>query len=198
MKAWLCLFLCLVLGLTGKLSVLAEPEQSSDKDLCYISAYEIDEAIDGTEPFDADDERGNDSNGSNKIVRSFDSVNYTLKYTTAIRDSSITGVDLAYVMVDFSLPCDPSVASFNLDTMQWCLDRTVTYTYEDGSVSTTWNKDKTVVNQQVTGRRLLQNTEAGNTIPGTGTLSVGLQVNVGLGLLAVSCLLLVLRFRRRS
>ena len=178
LKAWFCLFLCLVLGLTGKLSVLAEPEQSSDKDLCYISAYEIDEAIDGTEPFDADDERGNDSNGSNKIVRSFDSVNYTLKYTTAIRDSSITGVDLAYVMVDFSLPCDPSVASFNLDTMQWCLDRTVTYTYEDGSVSTTWNKDKTVVNQQVTGRRLLQNTEAGNTIPGTGTLSVGLQVKM--------------------
>ena len=157
--------------------MFAETEEQ-DKDLCYISAYEIDEAIDGTEPFDTDDERGNDSSGSNKIVRSFDSVNYTLKYTTAIRDSSITGIDSAYVCVDFSLPCDPSVATFNLDTMQWCLDRTVTYEYEDGTTSTTWEKDHTVVNQRVTGKRLLQNTEAGNTIPGTGTLSVGLQVKM--------------------
>ena len=29
LKAWLCFFLCLVLGLTGKLSVLAEPEHGN-------------------------------------------------------------------------------------------------------------------------------------------------------------------------
>lgn len=147
-------------------------------DTCYISAYAIDEAIDGTEPFDANDDRGNDSNDSNKIVRSFDSVNYTLKYTTALRDASISGIDAAYVMVDFILPCDPSVAAFNLDTMQWCVDRKVIYTYEDGTTSSTWNQNKTVVSQQLTGRRFLQNTEAGNTIPGTGTLSVGITVKM--------------------
>lgn len=147
-------------------------------DTCYISAYEIDEVIDGTEPFDANDDRGNDSNDSNKIVRSFDSVNYALKYTTALRDASISGIDAAYVMVDFTLPCDPSVAAFNLDTMQWCLDRKVIYTYEDGTTSSTWNQNKTVVSQQLTGRRFLQNTEAGNTIPGTGTLSVGITVKM--------------------
>lgn len=83
-KAGFCLLLCLILGISGNLSVFAETEEQ-DKDLCYISAYEIDEAIDGTEPFDTDDERGNDSSGSNKIVRSFDSVNYTLKYTTVLK-----------------------------------------------------------------------------------------------------------------
>ena len=147
-------------------------------DTCYISAYEIDDVIDGTEPFDANDDRGNDSNDSNKIVRSFDSVNYALKYTTALRDASISGIDAAYVMVDFILPCDPSVAAFNLDTMQWCVDRKVIYTYEDGTTSSTWNQNKTVVSQQLTGRRFLQNTEAGNTIPGTGTLSVGITVKM--------------------
>ena len=35
-------------------------------------------------------------------------------------------------MVEFVLPCDPSVAAFNLETMQWCLDHRVTYVYEDG------------------------------------------------------------------
>lgn len=151
---------------------------SEGDNLCYVSAYEIDEVVDGTEPFDKNDDRGNDSSGENGIVRSFDSVNYTLKYTTAIKDSSITGIESAYVMVEFVLPCDPSVAAFNLETMQWCLDHRVTYVYEDGSTSTTWNKNKPVASQVLTGRRLLQNTEAGNTIPGTGTLSVGLKVKM--------------------
>ena len=176
----LLLLCCTLAGVFLSRSIFAEGRGgvTREGDLCYISAYEIDEAIDGTEPFDANDDRGNDSNRSNKIVRSFDSVNYTLKYTTALRDDSVQGVDSANVTVDFVLPCDPSVAAFNLDTMQWCLDRQVTYHYEDGTESTTWDPDKPVASQQLTGRRLLQNTDAGNTIPGTGTLSVGIMVKM--------------------
>ena len=108
-----------------------------DTDLCYISAYEVDEVIDGTEPFDTDAQPGNDDAADNGIVRSFDSVSYTLKYTTAIKDTSMEGVTSAYVCVDFVLPMDPREARFNMDTMQWCVDPVYTYEYEDGTSNTT-------------------------------------------------------------
>lgn len=172
------LILCGILaGVFLSRSVLAEGrEVAGDTDLCYISAYEVDEVIDGTEPFDTDVQPGNDDAADNGIVRSFDSVSYTLKYTTAIKDTSMEGITSAYVCVDFVLPMDPREARFNMDTMQWCVDPVYTYEYEDGTSSTTWDLSKTVIRQRVTGKRLLQNTENSNTIPGTGTLSVGLDV----------------------
>ena len=78
--------------------------QDAESDQCYVLAYEISKIIDGTAPFDADNAAGNDSGDENNVVRSFDTINYTLKYTTAIRDSSIYGVDEAYVKVKFVLP----------------------------------------------------------------------------------------------
>lgn len=156
--------------------IKVEEQAGGVLDTCYISAYEIDEMLDGSAPFDEDTARGNDDSASNQIVRSFDSVNYTLKYTTAIRDETTTGVDSAYVYVDFYLPLDPKEATWNEDTMQWALDKKITYVYEDGSQSETWDKTKDVAGQRFTGKRFLQNTEAGNTVPGTGTLSVGVNV----------------------
>lgn len=152
-------------------------QSDNDKDLCYVLAYEIDKIIDGTAPFDTDDAAGNDSNSENGIVRSFDTINYTLKYTTAIKNSEIRGIDSTNVMVDFLLPCSPVKAEFNVDTMIWLLDKKLTYTYEDGSTSTAYNRNKNVVSQRLTGRRLLVNSETGNTVPGTGTLAIGVNVN---------------------
>ena len=153
-------------------------EQSSNIDQCFISAFEIDVKKDGTSPFDKDDAQGNDSGDSNGIVRTFDSANYTLKYTTAIKDSGNAGVDSGNVMVEFNLPCEPYVAAFNKDSMQWCLDMVTTYIYSDGTESTTWDQSKSVINQKVTGRRFLQNTASQNVIPGTGTLSVTVDVKM--------------------
>lgn len=150
---------------------------SSDINACYIKAYEISNIVDGTAPFDADDASGNDSSSENGIVRSFDSVNYTLKYTTAIRDSELQGIDSANVMAEFVLPCSPIKAEFNVETMTWMLDKKIVYTYDDGSSSTTYDISKNVVSQKLTGRRLLVNNEAGNSVPGTGTLSIGVKVN---------------------
>lgn len=84
------LILCGILaGVFLSRSILAKGrEVTRDTDLCYISAYEVDEVIDGTEPFDPDSQLGNDDAADNGIVRSFDSVSYTLKYTTAIKDYS--------------------------------------------------------------------------------------------------------------
>lgn len=46
---------------------------------CYVSSARIKEKVDGTEPFDSDDDAGDDSNAKNDIVRSFDSIYYTLE-----------------------------------------------------------------------------------------------------------------------
>lgn len=152
-------------------------EQSDDTNLCYVLAYDINKVIDGTAPFDSDDTAGNDSSNENGIVRSFDTINYTLKYTTAIKNAETQGIDSTNVMIDFLLPCSPVKAEFNTDTMTWLLDKQVTYTYEDGSTSTSYDTSKNVVSQRLTGRRLLVNSEAGNTVPGTGTLAIGVNVN---------------------
>lgn len=152
-------------------------EQSNDTNLCYVLAYDINKVIDGTAPFDSDDTAGNDSSNENGIVRSFDTINYTLKYTTAIKDAETQGIDSTNVMIDFLLSCSPVKAEFNTDTMTWLLDKQVIYTYEDGSTSTSYDMSKNIVSQRLTGRRLLVNSEAGNTVPGTGTLAIGVNVN---------------------
>lgn len=152
-------------------------EQNNDTNLCYVLAYDINKVIDGTAPFDSDDTAGNDSSNENGIVRSFDTINYTLKYTTAIKDAETQGIDSTNVMIDFLLPCSPVKAEFNTDTMTWLLDKQVIYTYEDGSTSTSYDMSKNIVSQRLTGRRLLVNSEAENTVPGTGTLAIGVNVN---------------------
>lgn len=152
--------------------------QSAETDLCNISAFKIGEKRDGSVPFDRNNDQGNDLGPYNHIVRTFDSITYTLKYTTALKSSATQGVDSGNVMIDFNLPCDPRVARFNKDSMQWCLDMIITYTYSDGTASTSWDKSKTVTNQRVTGRRFLQNTSSQNVIPGTGTLSVSIDVKM--------------------
>ncbi len=48
-------------------------------DDAYITKLSITKIVDGTPAFDANDDRGNDANDSNKVVRSFDSINYTFK-----------------------------------------------------------------------------------------------------------------------
>lgn len=150
---------------------------STSSNQCYVLAYSVDKVIDGAAPFDADDAAGNDSSDSNGIVRSFDIINYTLKYTTALKDAESMGIDSTNVMVDFELPCDVKTATFNVDTMTWLLDKKLVYVYSDGTKSETYDVRKSVVNQILTGRRLLVNNESGNTVPGTGTLAIGVNVN---------------------
>lgn len=142
---------------------------------CYISDFGIKKMTDGTANFDADDNAGNDSSKSNKIVRSFDYINYDLEYVTAISDKTKV-VNEAYVDIEFSLDKDPSKAVFNSDSFSWCENPVTTYYYEDGTNSTKWNQSKTVVKQVLTGRRKITNNSDTNAIPGIGTLSFGVYV----------------------
>lgn len=142
---------------------------------CYISDFGIKKMTDGTPGFDSDDNPGNDSEKSNKIVRSFDYVNYDLEYVTAISDKTKV-VSAAYVDIEFSLNKDPSKAVFNKDSFAWCENPVTTYYYEDGTNSTKWDQKRTVVKQVLTGRRKITNNADMNAIPGIGTLSFGVYV----------------------
>lgn len=155
--------------------VKAQSKTSAEDPGCYISDFGIKKMTDGTPAFDKDDNPGNDSSKSNKIVRTFDYVNYDLEYVTAITDKTKT-VNEAYVGIEFSLDKDPSKAVFNKDSFAWCENPVTTYYYEDGTNSTKWNQNKTVVKQVLTGRRKITNNADTNAIPGIGTLSFGVYV----------------------
>nr|WP_288825839.1 Cna B-type domain-containing protein [uncultured Clostridium sp.] len=161
----------------NSISLMSEDEQAPgvNANKSFISGFAVKHLADGTAPFDEDDAGGNDSSPQNHVVRTFDNVAYTLEYTTALMDTSQT-VDEAYMMVEFSLDCDPSVAEFNKDTLNWCLDRKITYHYSDGTTSDSWDSSKEVVRQVLTGKRYLSRNEEQNAIPGVGTLSVGIYV----------------------
>lgn len=155
--------------------VKAQSKASVEDPGCYISDFGIKKMTDGTPSFDKDDNPGNDSSKSNRIVRSFDYVNYDLEYVTAITDKTKV-VNEAYVGIEFSLDKDPSKAVFNKDSIAWCENPVTTYYYEDGTNSTKWNQNKTVVKQVLTGRRKITNNADTNAIPGIGTLSFGVYV----------------------
>ncbi|MCD8397586.1 MAG: Cna B-type domain-containing protein [Lachnospiraceae bacterium] len=148
--------------------------ESEGDNKSYVSGLSATSIVDGTAPFDSDDEAGDDSSDSNRIVRSFDYVSYTLSYTTALSNEK-ESVDSGVLFVEFVLPCSPDVAIFNMDTMNWMVDPVLTYYFSDGTSGTSYDDASSVVSQVLTGRRELTNAEF-MTIPGAGTLSAGLYV----------------------
>ena len=141
----------------------------------YVSGFKVREQTDGVGPFDADDEAGNDSSESNRIVRSFDSISYTLEYTTALTDTS-RPADSAVLDATFTLPYSPKKAHFDDQTLNWMVDKKLTYVYADGSISETWDKEREVVSQVITGKRLLEGKSTDDRVPGAGQLSAGVVV----------------------
>lgn len=160
---------------TKKATEAAEVAETSDESLCYIQNARIDSVKDGTAPFDKNNEIGNDADDENNIVRSFDYINYNIEYTTGLIDITQT-VDSANVRIEAVLNKSMKEAEFNVETLNWCLDRKITYFYEDGSASTSYDKNKNVVKQVLTGYRRLENTSQVNNIPGTGSLTLGVYV----------------------
>lgn len=153
----------------------AEAAEASDESQCFIQNARIDSVKDGTAPFDKNNEVGNDANSENSIVRSFDYINYNIEYTTGLVDITQT-VDSANVRIEAVLNKSAKEAEFNVETLNWCLDRKITYFYEDGSASTSYDKNKNVVKQVLTGYRRLENTSQVNNVPGTGSLTLGVYV----------------------
>ncbi len=140
-----------------------------------ISSFSVSAQVDGTAPWDRDNDPGDDADGGNNIVRTFDYVNYTLSYTTALSDPTVP-VDSGNVFVEFTLPCGPDIASFNMNTLNWIQEPVVTYYFSDGSSTEEYTNGMEVDRQVLTGYRTLKNTSDNTAIPGTGTLSVGIYI----------------------
>ncbi|MDR1204121.1 MAG: hypothetical protein LBL26_01370, partial [Peptococcaceae bacterium] len=130
----------------------------------YISGFALDDVKDGTPVFDADDTPGNDSGPSNNIVRSFDSVSYTLKYFTRLQNQADpTYFRRGWLYVKFVLPgVAPSQANFDLTGMRWLEEGDYALDYSNGDVT-------------LTGRHLIRADGGMTAIPGSGTLSVAVK-----------------------
>ena len=109
--------------------------ETLDGDYAYISDLSIVRMVDGATPFDDDDTAGNDSSGSNRIVRSFDMLSYTLNFSSKVRD----GAPFQYykegrLCFEFVLPVSEEKAVFEPEKMTWLKAKPeATYTITTGT-----------------------------------------------------------------
>ncbi len=127
----------------------------------YVASFSVKSIVDGTAPFDSNNNAGNDANASNGIVRTFDSVRYNLAYSVAAYDPEQT-YDSCTVCLRAVLPYDEQKASFNTDAMPWM----------DSGWAVTEETIDGVVCQVLTASR------TGSEVPGTGDLYVVVDVDI--------------------
>lgn len=141
-----------------------------DTDSAAVSRLRLTDRITGTAPFDKDNERGDDKDGANDIVRSYDTVTYDYEYTLT-PDSTMDYYRRTRVGFRFELPYPKGRVTFDAEKMGW-VDHTPGYEPK----LTTETIDGTVT-QVYTCYRLLEPTSQSPTVnPGTG--SIGLSVAV--------------------
>lgn len=141
-----------------------------DTDSAAVSRLRLIDRITGTAPFDADNERGDDQDETNDIVRSYDTVTYDYEYTLT-PDSTMDYYRRTRVGFRFELPYPKDRVTFDAEKMGW-VDHTPGYEPK----LTTETIDGTVT-QVYTCYRLLEPTSQSPTVnPGTG--SIGLSVAV--------------------
>lgn len=141
-----------------------------DTDSAAVSRLRLTDRITGTAPFDKDNERGDDKDETNDIVRSYDTVTYDYEYTLT-PDSTMDYYRRTRVGFRFELPYSQDKVTFDAEKMGW-VDHTPGYEPK----LTTETIDGTVT-QVYTCYRLLEPTSQSPTVnPGTG--SIGLSVAV--------------------
>lgn len=141
-----------------------------DTDSAAVSRLRLADRITGTAPFDKDNERGDDKDENNDIVRSYDTVTYDYEYTLT-PDSTMDYYRRTRVGFRFELPYPADKVTFDAEKMGW-VDHTPGY--EPKLTTETING---TVTQVYTCYRLLEPTSQSPTVnPGTG--SIGLSVAV--------------------
>lgn len=141
-----------------------------DTDSAAVSRLRLADRITGTAPFDKDNERGDDKDENNDIVRSYDTVTYDYEYTLT-PDSTMDYYRRTRVGFRFELPYPKDKVTFDAEKMGW-VDHTPGY--EPKLTTETING---TVTQVYTCYRLLEPTSQSPTVnPGTG--SIGLSVAV--------------------
>ncbi len=84
----------------------------------YIDGLAIAKIIDGSDPFDNSDTPGNDSSGSNRRVRSYDTIQYNLAATFAARQEGVTA-DKIDMYFELTLKKSATAARFDISKMLW-------------------------------------------------------------------------------
>lgn len=141
-----------------------------DTDSAAVSRLRLTDRITGTAPFDKDNERDDDKDENNDIVRSYDTVTYDYEYTLT-PDSTMDYYRRTRVGFRFELPYPKDKVTFDAEKMGW-VDHTPGY--EPKLTTETING---TVTQVYTCYRLLEPTSQSPTVnPGTG--SIGLSVAV--------------------
>lgn len=141
-----------------------------DTDSAVVSRLRLIDRITGTAPFDADNERGDDKDETNDIVRSYDTVTYDYEYTLT-PDSTMDYYRRTRVGFRFELPYPKDRVTFDAEKMGW-VDHTPGY-----EPKLTTETIDGIVTQVYTCYRLLEPTSQSPTVnPGTG--SIGLSVAV--------------------
>lgn len=141
-----------------------------DTDSAAVSRLRLIDRITGTAPFDKDNERGDDKDETNDIVRSYDTVTYDYEYTLT-PDSTMDYYRRTRVGFRFELPYPADKVTFDAEKMGW-VDHTPGY-----EPKLTTETIDGIVTQVYTCYRLLEPTSQSPTVnPGTG--SIGLSVAV--------------------
>lgn len=137
-----------------------------DTDTAYVSKLKLTGWTTGTAPFDKDNERGDDKDENNDIVRSYDTVTYDYDYTLT-PDDAMTYYRKARVGFRFELPYPSNKVTFAPDQMNW-VDQTPGYT-----AKVTQEGDR----QVFTAYRLLTPTSNSPTVcPGTSSITLAVKV----------------------
>lgn len=141
-----------------------------DTDSAAVSRLRLTDRITGTAPFDKDNERGDDKDETNDIVRSYDTVTYDYEYTLT-PDSTMDYYRRTRVGFRFELPYPTDKVTFDAEKMGW-VDHTPGYEPK----LTTETIDGTVTQVYICYRLLEPTSQSPTVNPGTG--SIGLSVAV--------------------
>lgn len=141
-----------------------------DTDSAAVSRLRLIDRITGTAPFDKDNERGDDKDEANDIVRSYDTVTYDYEYTLT-PDSTMDYYRRTRVGFRFELPYPKDRVTFDAEKMGW-VDHTPGYEPK----LTTETIDGTVTQVYICYRLLEPTSQSPTVNPGTG--SIGLSVAV--------------------
>ena len=141
-----------------------------DTDSATVSRLRLIDRITGTAPFDKDNERGDDKDENNDIVRSYDTVTYDYEYTLT-PDSTMDYYRRTRVGFRFELPYPKDKVTFDAEKMGW-VDHTPGY-----EPKLTTETIDGIVTQVYTCYRLLEPTSNSPTVnPGTSAISLAVAV----------------------
>lgn len=100
----------------------------------FVNSVAITQMTDGSAPFDDDDKPGNDSGDSNKIIRSYDVIQYNLTVNFGARQNGAVAKE-ADMGFEMTMDADITAAVFDTSQMLWLgKDYAIEYLDKDGDV----------------------------------------------------------------